>query len=317
MNVKDILNEQFKDVITAETLTAVEEAFTQAVNEKAASAIELEKENLKNQLNEEFDLKIQSIDEDHTNKLKKLVEAIDTDHAVKLHKLIKTIDEKHTGMLKQVVEKYEGKLANEAKEFQTRFVEEVSNYLDLYLEKTIPTEQVAEAVENIRAAKQLAQIRKIVGINEDFVTTEIKEALVDGKKTIDSLKEELNLALQENVALKNRAVKAESTILLEKKTADMPEAKKKFVEKLLSAKDPEYIEENFSYVVEMFDKEALEKTESAKEEVKGTTGTLKVDRPEILEEEKKFTNDEIERSPSSEGVSGYLNELKGLSKYTR
>jgi hypothetical protein len=319
--IKNILNEQFKDLISEETLNTIEEAFQQAVDEKSQEKIQLESENLKQKLDESYTSKlemvIEKIDTDHTAKLKKLVEAIDTDHAVKLQKLIKGIDQKHTQMLEQVVEKYEGDMAEEAQSFQERLVEEVSNYLDLYIEKSVPTEQITEAVNNIKAVKQLAQIRQLVGISEEFIDNEVKEALVDGKKTIDSLRAELNEALKENAQLNNRANKAEASIVLEKKTADMPSAKKQFVTKLLGNKAPQYIEENFQYVVEMFEKETQEEVDEIKESVKSQfTKAPRVDRPQIIEEKQEFNN-EIERTGSGDQVNGYLNEMKNLSRFAR
>ncbi len=323
MNVKSILSEKFEDLISEETLNTIQEAFEKAVDEKAQSKIQLESENLKQQLDEHYTGKLQEViekvDADHTGKLKKLIEAIDTDHAVKLQKLVKNIDQKHTGMLKQVVEKYETALKSEAEAFQSRIVEEVSNYMDLYLDKAIPAEQISEAVENIRACKQIEQIRQIVGISEEFIDAEIKEALLDGKKTIDSLRAELNSVLKENVDLSTKATKAEASILLEKKTADMPSEKKSFITKLLGNKNPEYIEENFSYVVDMFERESQDELEVLKESVKQDFVTApKVDRPEIIEEAKNFNN-EVERSASSDAVSGYLNEMKKISgsRFTR
>jgi hypothetical protein len=316
--IKNILNEQFKDLISEETLNTIEEVFQQAVEDKSKEKIQLEANSIKQKLDESYtaklELVIEKIDTDHTAKLKKLVEAIDTDHAVKLQKLVKGIDKKHTQMLQQVVEKYETQMGEEAKGFQDRLVEEVSNYLDLYIDKNLPKKQISEAVNNIKAVKQLSQIRQIVGISEEFVDTEVKEALVDGKKTIDSLRAELNEALKENAQLNHRANKAESSIILEKKTSDMPSAKKQFVTKLLGNKAPQYIEENFSYVVAMFEKESQEEIDEVKESVKQQfTKTPQVDR-QIIEEKQDFNN-EIERTESGDSVNGYLNEMKNLSKF--
>jgi hypothetical protein len=320
--IKNILNEQFKDLISEETLNELENTFQLAVEEKASEKIKLEKENVTQQLDESYTQKLQTviekIDQDHTTKLKKLVEAIDTDHAVKLQKLVKGIDKKYTSMLNQVIEKHEKENVEEAKNFQGRLVEEISNYLDLYIDKALPKKQISEAVENIRAVRQLEQIRQIVGISEEFVDGEIKEALVDGKKTIDSLRSELNSVLKENANLALRTNKAEAHILLEKKTTELPTAKKAFIVKLLGNKNPGYIEENFDYVVSMFEKESQDEVELIKESVHSeTTKTINVDRPTLIEETQNFNN-EIERnSSSSEGVSGYLNEMKKLNRFAR
>jgi len=94
----------------------------------------------------------------------------------------------------------------------------------------------------------------------------------------------------------------------------MPAAKKQFVTKLLGNKAPQYIEENFSYVIDMFERESQEEVDEIKEAVKNQfTKTPAVDRPQLVEEKKEFTKDEVERDPSSEVVSGYLNEMKRIS----
>jgi len=69
MNIKSILENLDKNVISEETATSIAEAFEAAVNEKAESRVKLEVESVTSK-----------IDEDHANKLKKLLEAIDTDH---------------------------------------------------------------------------------------------------------------------------------------------------------------------------------------------------------------------------------------------
>lgn len=319
--IKNILSEQFKDLIAEDTLNVIEEAFNQAVEEKSKEKISLEIENVKTKLDESYSEKlthvIGEVDKDHTAKLKRLVEAIDMDHATKLQKLVNGIDKKYTAMLEQVVRKYETEMTKKAVSLQENLVEEISNYIDLYIDKTVPKEQISEAVANIKASQQLKQIRQIVGITEEFVDSEIKDALIDGKNTIDSLKSELNESIKENIALNQRANKAEAYILLEQKTSDMPSTKKQYINRLLINKTPEYIQENFQYVVDMFEKDSTEEVNKAKETVKEQfTQIPRVDR-QLVEEQRNFNN-EIERdSTSGEGVSGYLNEMKKLGKFSR
>jgi len=313
MDFKSILKEQFKDLITEETLTAVHEAFEAAVNEKAEQRAELAVEAATTKIDEDHAAKleslIESIDADHTAKLQKLVETIDFDHAQKLKAVLTKIDEDHTGKLEAVVEKYETTLKEEAESFRTRLVDEISNYMDLYLEKVVPTTQVNEAVENIRSRKILDEVRKLVGINEEFVNSEIKEALIDGKTTIDSLKKELNEALEANTSLNSKLNSVEAKLLLEEKTKDMPQSTKAYVSKLLKGKSPEYIEENYQYVVEMFEKETSEQVEDAKERVAKRIVEA-VDRPEATETQEEVISTPIVESKSP--VGGYLNEMKKL-----
>ena len=313
MDFKSILKEQFKDLITEETLTAVHEAFEAAVNEKAEQRAELAVEAATTKIDEDHAAKletlIESIDADHTAKLQKLVETIDFDHAQKLKAVLTKIDEDHTGKLEAVVGKYETTLKEEAESFRTRLVDEISNYMDLYLEKVVPTTQVNEAIENIRSRKILDEVRKLVGINEEFVNSEIKEALIDGKTTIDSLKKELNEALEANTSLNSKLNSVEAKLLLEEKTKDMPQSTKAYVSKLLKGKSPEYIQENYQYVVEMFEKETSEQVEDAKERVAKRIVEA-VDRPEATETQEEVISTPIVESKSP--VGGYLNEMKKL-----
>ena len=98
----------------------------------------------------------------------------------------------------------------------------------------------------------------------------------------------------------------------------MPSAKKQFISKLLGNKAPQYIQENFQYVVEMFENQTQNEVDEIKESVKKQfINAPKVDRPQIIEEQKQFNN-EIERDSSSgEGVSGYLNEMKKLNRFAK
>jgi hypothetical protein len=332
MNFKEILKEQFKDLVTEETLTTVYEAFEQAVTEKAQQKAEqIAEEKLNEQtekLQEKIDLEVEaallkvdedhseklqklveSIDADHTAKLEKLIEAIDTDHTAKLQKVLKKIDESHTEMLQQVISKYETALATEAKEFQSNLVSEVSNYLDLYLTKTVPTEQISEAVNNIQARKTLDAIRGLVAIDESYIDGEVKEALQDGKKIIDSLKKELNEAVSVNTELNHKLNEVEANLLLEQKTKELPTSTKGYVTKLLKGKSAEYIQENFQYVVDMHERELSEKVETSKEQNVARRIVESTDRPTVDEP----LNDEVSPINAEQNTSlvgDYLSVMK-------
>jgi hypothetical protein len=332
MNFKEILKEQFKDLVTEETLTAVHEAFEQAVTEKATQKaeqivedkineqseklqekIELEVEAALLKVDEDHSEKLQklieAIDTDHTAKLQKLIEAIDTDHTAKLQKVLKKVDESHTDMLQQVIDKHETAIVTEAKEFRDNMINEVSSYLDLYLEKAVPSKQISEAVSNIQAKKTLDSIRELVAIDESYIDGEVKEALLDGKKIIDSLKNELNEAVSTNTKLNHKLNEVESNLLLEQKTKELPTSTRGYVTKLLKGKSAEYIHENFQYVVDMHEREISEKVETSKEQNVARRIVESTDRP-VVEEP---LNDEIRtfvNESASSAIGDYLNVMK-------
>ena len=317
MNFKEILKEQFKDLVTEETLTAVHEAFEQAVTEKAtqkAEQIVEEKINEQNEkLQEKIELEVEAallkVDEDHSEKLQKLIEAIDTDHTAKLQKVLKKVDESHTDMLQQIITKHETVLVTEAKEFRDNMVNEVSSYLDLYLEKAVPSKQISEAVSNIQAKKTLDSIRELVAIDESYIDGEVKEALLDGKKIIDSLKNELNEAVSTNTKLNHKLNEVESNLLLEQKTKELPTPTRGYVTKLLKGKSAEYIHENFQYVVDMHEREISEKVETSKEQNVARRIVESTDRP-VVEEPLNDEIGTIVNESISSAVGDYLNVMK-------
>ena len=291
----EILKQIDESVIDQETAKAITEAFDAAVNEKVEARTKLEVESA-----------LSKQDEDHAEKLEKLLEAIDTDHSDKLKKVVDAITENHTEKLEKISNHYKKALNEKAEEFTNNIVSKVSNYLDLYLEKTLPENQLQEAVENTYARKQLDAIREMVGIDKDFVDSSIKESISVGKTKIDELAEKLNESYKENETLLEKINKMESKILLEEKTKGMPSVKKDFIFKLLNDKNGSYIEENFNYVVEMFERSETEATtELVKEaKLKAASRDAKVIPQTVVTE--SATSDSDLSSP----VNEYLNELK-------
>jgi hypothetical protein len=244
MNIAAILKNIDKDVLNEESATAIAEAFESAVNEKVSARVGLEVEKA---LNEQ--------DEDHAKKLKTLVEAIDNDHTAKLQKVVEAVSVNHAEKLNKVVSHYRKAINEKAGTFSNKIVEEMSNYLDLYLDKLIPREQLSEAVANTSARQQLEQIKKIVSFDPSSLNEDFKRIVIQGKSKIDALQSQLNESYKENIALNESAKSYKAALLIEQKTKGMSSTKKEFITKILSDKTPEYINENFNYVVNMFERE--------------------------------------------------------------
>jgi hypothetical protein len=293
MDLSSILKNLDSNVLNEETATAIAEAFNSAVEEKVTSRVTLE---LEGALNKQ--------DEDHAAKLEKLLEAIDTDHSTKLETVVKAINESHAGKLAKLVEYYRGALNEKAESFSTKVVEELSNFIDLYIEKAIPQTQLEEAVANTTAKQQLEQIKQILSFDPSTLNEDVKNLISQGKSKIDELETQLSESFKENLTLNEQLKYAKSSLLIEEKTKGMRSAKKNFITKILSDKNPEYISENFNYVVEMFEREDKETAASLVEEAKESSISkgAKVPVATVVSESAKT---EV-NSP----VSGYLTALK-------
>ena len=307
MNIKDVLDQIGQDVLTEETKKLLSDAFAEAVKAQTQESLTLEMTNA-----------LQTLDKEHAEKLEKLLEAIDIDHTKKLESVIESIDSDHTEKLKYLIEKHNKEIKEDATKFKGDLVTQLSNYLEVYVDKAIPAAELKEAVENKQAQKILAQIKEVVAVDEQFVNETIRTAVADGKQAIDGLKSELTEAIKSNIQLNNSLKTSKAELVLEKATAQFPKEKKAFVLRVLKDKDPEYITENLSYVVKMFDKNDDENktilTEKAIKPEATVSGNVAIPQSKI-----KDTSLVTESAVpgDTDGVSEYLGALKTQDRFKK
>ena len=296
MNLKAILENLDKSVISEETATAIAEAFETAVKETVESRITLQIESA-----------LAKQDDEHAVKLENLLEAIDTDHTGKLTMVVNTINEDHTAKLNKLVSFYRNAINEKASTFSEKVVDDISNFLDLYLDKVIPQQQIAEAVTNVTAVKTLERIKKAISFDPSSLNEDVKSVITLGKGKIDDLQNQLNESYKENLELNEKVKSLNATVILEKKTKGMSSSKKDYLSKLLSDKSPDYIKENFNYVVEMFEREENESSVTLVQEAKtkAITRDAKVPKTEVIAESS---------SAPDTVVGGYLSALEGIDK---
>ncbi len=263
--ITDILQEKANGILTESTLKQIENAFNKKVSLHVESALVKQ-------------------DDEYSAKLEHLLEAIDVDHTSKLDKVVGAIDKNHGEKLISVVEKYSRAINEEAHTFKSDLVGRVSKYLDLYLEKLVPQQNINEAVKNRRSNKVLREMRRVLAVDAALQKNSIKDAILDGKTRIDESVEKLDesTAIVERLQRENAALK--SRLTLEEKVSDLPEDKAAFCKKVLHGKSYRFINENFDYTLKMFDKNHEEHLEVLHEQAKTqNTVTKDVDRPVIEE----------------------------------
>jgi len=291
--ITNILKEATNDILTEESLQMIEEAFNTAVEEKAAIHVE-------KALTEQ--------DEEHAGKLEKLLEAIDTDHTEKLDKVIQALNENHAQKLIQIVEKYETTINEEADSFKGDLVDNISEYLDVYLEEKLPVEQIQEAVENKRAQGVIQNLREALGVDLALAQDTIKSAVVDGKEQLDKSTEANKVLAEQNEKLTSELIKARSHILLEEKTQDLPDNKKQYMFKVLGGKSEKFINENFDYTLNLFDVTEEKRLEEYKKEAVKNRDQ-EVDRL-VVEKVDPSKEQSVQEPGVQSGYNGqYMNEL--------
>lgn len=290
MKIEDILNQAGEGVLKEESVKLLTDAFNDAVTTQLQERVDIEVKSA-----------LEKLDEEHSTSLENLLEAIDIDHSNKLTSVLQKIDEDHTKKLQAIIEHYEKVISEDAKSFKEELVEMVSGYLDTYLNKAIPREELTEAVSNKRAQKILEQIKQLVAIDENFVNDTIREAVEDGNKTIDTLKKELNEAVKANIQLNQTLKGVKSELVLEKNTANFSKDKRNYILRTLAGKDPDFITENFDYVANMFDREEEKNTEILREQA--TPAAKSIDLKQPVAQKTTVTE-------SVDEVDAYVSELK-------
>lgn len=287
-NITDILKEAAKDVLTEDTLQAIEETFNEQLDSKAE---ERSKIAVAAALNEQ--------DEKYAAKLETLLEAIDKDHCRKLEKVVESLDTDRTNKLKQVITKYQRELNNEAAKLRDTVVESISDYLETYIDQAIPAKSIQEAVNNKKALSILENFRKTLGVDLALANESIREGVVDGKKRLDDASSRLTDLTEQRDALASELVELKKTIFLQEKTKSFDEKKSKFITKTFSGKDLEFIRENFDYTVKMFDKKHTDALEVLKEDA--------ISKSQIKEDvNQKLTTESVEPS------NPYINALSRI-----
>ena len=233
-----------------------------------------------------------------------MLEVVDKDHTKKLLKVVEAIDNNHSHKLQLLVAKFNKELNNNAKGFKDSIVNNISTYLEAYLDEAIPAEKLTEAVKSKRAEVVLEQIREMLGIDMAVAQKSIKSAIVDGKRQIDEANRRLEAAQKELKQIKEEYSKSSSELVLEKKLNTVSGKKKDYLKKVLSGKTSEFIKENFDYASTLFDKSTSERLQTLKEEA--TTATTSVDRPVVEENVIEENNNDFDKASY---MSPYLKEL--------
>lgn len=263
MKVSTLITDEAKQVLTEESLQAIEEAFTKKLDLTVESALAQQ-------------------DDLYAKKLEQLIAAIDKDHTTKLKRVVEAIDKDNSNKLVKVVKRYETELTNEAKNFKETLVESISNYLEEFLDEVVPAEAITEATKNRTAREVLSNLRKVLAIDSALMSESVQDAVIDGKKQIDELSKKVEELSRENALIKESYSKTKSALILESKTSGLSDKKKEYIKRVLGDKTPKFIEENFDYTLRLFDKKEQERIDIIKEQAFNER-KVKADAPVIRE----------------------------------
>lgn len=263
---KEELPKELEEVLTNESVEAIEGAFKEKLELSVEAAL------------------VQQ-DELYAEKLEQLVVDIDKDHSAKMQRVVEAVDANNAEKLANVVNMYETQLNEGASEFKETLVESISNYLEEYVEEAIPVESIMEATRNKEALNVLNNLRNTLAIDSSLMEESVQTAIVEGKNEMDELKAEIAELKKANVTLNENYNEAKSAAFLESRCSKFNDKKSSYLKKVLSDKSPRFIEENFEYTARLFDRKEQEQLEVIREEAISQR-TVKADAPKPVVVEK-------------------------------
>ena len=204
---------------------------------------------------------LDKIDGEHCGKLELVLEALDEKHAEMLRNVINAIDDDHTEKLQKLHD-----VVTESKDEQ--LVDKLSMYLKTYLEEVSPTAGMVDAAKLERYTKMFESIKQLLFVNDDYVQTEIKEALEDAKAQIDESNKKVDALMFEKVALNEKLEDKKAKAVLEAKLAKSPAKMRAHCEATFKGASAEEIEEKFQTVIEAFEADEKERREQIIDESK-------------------------------------------------
>ena len=200
---------------------------------------------------------IEAIDNDTTNKLNMVIEAIDSDATKKVEQIIESIDKDTTAKTKDLIEK----LQNGSSEV---LEENISDFLDTYLEEKLPAENIVESVKLKRLQDSMNEMKKILCVSDDYIQEEVKEAILEAKTELDNKDKTINKLMDEKIQLNKKQSLIEAKTLLESKTTGMDFKTKSYLEARFEDSSVDEINELFDDAKNAFKKSEAKRLDEAR-----------------------------------------------------
>ena len=160
--------------------------------------------------------------------------------------------------------------------------------------------------QNTNYKKLFEHVSKLLNLGEVTKNEVVREGLLDAKKQIDTLKEQVNSLKNEKQKLLKESMQNETKKLLSEKCEGLSKSKKEYIFKVLGNKNVEFVKENFDLTLNLYDENEDYNLEELRKSAKSKVIEENVDRfEEIIEESNEFDSDPIMES-----------YLEGLGKET-
>lgn len=242
-NIASLLPEAIVSAMSEESLSVLKEEFDRLVESKVAERINVATAAAEAALDEEVNKKCTA-----------LVMKIEEAHKIGLEKVYTHLTEKHEKQLNNVREYYKNQLGREALKFKNQLVESVSRFIDQRVDSLIPYEDVKKAVKNDTAMKLLESFKSMLAVNSAATDKNIRGAILEGHNMLKAAQSKADALQNENVKLQQQIDEMADSYAFERNISQLDEDTKNFVIRLAKKGGVGYVNENFGYVCNLYEK---------------------------------------------------------------
>ena len=245
---------------------------------------------------------VDKIDKKHAKDVEDLVESIDAFACKKLNEALEMQDEAHSQSLK----KFMGKL--DQKGIVKKVAETVDTFLESYLDEIAPKQTLLAEAEYAHLKGFHDKVKELALISDDYVRTEVSEAIKDADIQIKSKDGEIDKLLMEKADLTCKVKRIEAASLLAESTKDMQPSLRSYIETRFKDSSKEEIAASLNEAVEAFKAESKDKREKLISESKSLAKVKET--PKLMNEEVAHVQKVQDKGPF--GMDGYVTAIEKL-----
>lgn len=250
-------------------------------------------------------------DKVYSTELANLMTKLDEKHASRLEQVIESLNENHVSKLKNIQTIYENHYKREFNKFKNNLLKTNSTFLEMYINKVLPQDVIAESVKVKKQERIIAEMKKMLSIDDATSKSVIKEGIIEAGKIIKESNDKIAQLEAEKATLEQSINENKRDILLNQKLESVESYKRESLRKIFKDADINTINENFEYSSNLIDKQR----KAIKEELKTKNINEKVQNKEFIPYNHKpsivLESTEQKAGLTNNMMNDYVRELVG------
>lgn len=248
--------ERLKKVIPEEELADIKKEFDSQVNIAVESALH-------------------QYDEDACKRIDTLVAQITETYKVKITALLEKRKEKEKVFIENIKASHEKALTTEADKFKTVLARNIEQFVESKISKIIDYTQLKEAAKNNTALIVLEGLRKQLGVDSALMKESISVPMLEAREKMKGAMSYIKKLKEANQRLNESLKNSESNLLIENRVSVLPEEAANHMRRMLKGKDIKFINENYSYILDLYKQGKNKKRSLLAEQAFQSHGTKK------------------------------------------